>query len=163
MGKGKNMRYIMLIYSQSPERELSERNYNAHWALMEEAGAKGALVAAEPLPPFHYQDRAARTGKRDHHRRSVCGNQRAACGLLYLRLPERERSAGMGAKDPARMLKCRGNRGVPFAGSAGEGSDRTRTGAHGLRWRNRFCWRCIIESTCRFPSKFVRFAQKSLS
>lgn len=45
------MRYIMLIYSQSPERELSERNYNAHWALMEEAGAKGVLVAAEPLPP----------------------------------------------------------------------------------------------------------------
>ena len=45
------MRYIMLIYSQSPERELSERNYNAHWALMEEAGAKGAFVAAEPLPP----------------------------------------------------------------------------------------------------------------
>ena len=45
------MRYIMLIYSQSPERELSERNYDAHWALMEEAKAKGAFVAAEPLPP----------------------------------------------------------------------------------------------------------------
>jgi hypothetical protein len=45
------MRYIMLIYSQSPERELSERSYNGHWALMEEARKKGALVAAEPLPP----------------------------------------------------------------------------------------------------------------
>jgi hypothetical protein len=45
------MRYIMLIYSQSPERELGERNYNSHWSLMEEAREKGAFVAAEPLPP----------------------------------------------------------------------------------------------------------------
>ena len=45
------MRYIMLIYSSAPERELSERSYNAHWTLMEEAEKKGAFVAAEPLPP----------------------------------------------------------------------------------------------------------------
>jgi len=45
------MRYIMLIYSPSPERELGERNYHAHWALMEEAGKAGVFVAAEPLPP----------------------------------------------------------------------------------------------------------------
>jgi hypothetical protein len=44
------MRYIMLIYSES-QRELCERDYNPHWALMEEAGKKGAFVAAEPLPP----------------------------------------------------------------------------------------------------------------
>jgi len=45
------VRYIMLIYSSSPERDLSERHYEPHWALMEEAGKTGALVAAEPLPP----------------------------------------------------------------------------------------------------------------
>ena len=45
------MRYIMLIYAQSPGRELCERDYNPHWQLMEEAGAKGVFVAAEPLPP----------------------------------------------------------------------------------------------------------------
>jgi hypothetical protein len=45
------MRYIMLIYSSSPERELSERHYEPHWALMAEASKTGALVAAEPLPP----------------------------------------------------------------------------------------------------------------
>lgn len=47
------MRYILLIYSQSPGRDLSERDYSAHWAVMGEAEAarKGSVVAAEPLPP----------------------------------------------------------------------------------------------------------------
>lgn len=45
------MRYIMLIYSQSPALELSERDYTGHWPLMEAAKAKGVFVAAEPLPP----------------------------------------------------------------------------------------------------------------
>jgi hypothetical protein len=45
------MRYMMLIYSQAPAREMSERNYSAHRALMDEASRKGIFVAAEPLPP----------------------------------------------------------------------------------------------------------------
>jgi len=45
------MRYLMLIYSSSAERDLGERDYHPHWALMEEAAAAGAFVAAEPLPP----------------------------------------------------------------------------------------------------------------
>ena len=46
------MRYIMLIYSQAPGREMCERDYSGHWALMDEAGRKGVFVAAEPLPPI---------------------------------------------------------------------------------------------------------------
>ena len=49
------MRYMMLIYSKeqpgSPGRDMSERNYNGHRALMEEAARKGIFVAAEPLAP----------------------------------------------------------------------------------------------------------------
>jgi hypothetical protein len=44
------MRYMMLIYSKE-QRELSERNYEPHRALMEEANRAGVLVAAEPLAP----------------------------------------------------------------------------------------------------------------
>jgi len=44
------MRYMMLIYSESP-RNPSARNYTGHWALMDEAARKGVFVAAEPLPP----------------------------------------------------------------------------------------------------------------
>jgi len=47
------MRYILLIYSQSPGRDLRERDYNAHWRVMDEAESvrQGTIVAAEPLPP----------------------------------------------------------------------------------------------------------------
>lgn len=45
------MRYIMLIYGGSPERELGERDYAPHWAIQDEATSKGVFVAAEPLPP----------------------------------------------------------------------------------------------------------------
>src|SRR6266516_7537441 len=49
------MRYMMLIYSKEqpggPGREMSERNYTGHRALMEEAARKGIFVAAEPLAP----------------------------------------------------------------------------------------------------------------
>ena len=49
------MRYMMLIYSKEqpggPGREMAERNYAGHMALMQEAASKGAFVAAEPLSP----------------------------------------------------------------------------------------------------------------
>jgi hypothetical protein len=45
------MRYIVLIYSETPAVDLAERDYTGHWALMDEAREKGVLVAAEPLPP----------------------------------------------------------------------------------------------------------------
>ena len=49
------MRYMMLIYSKEqpggPGRDMSERNYSGHMALMEEAARKGLFVAAEPLAP----------------------------------------------------------------------------------------------------------------
>jgi hypothetical protein len=44
------MRYMMLIYSKE-QRELSERNYEPHRALIEEATHAGVFVAAEPLAP----------------------------------------------------------------------------------------------------------------
>ena len=44
------MRYMMLIYSKE-QRELSERNYEPHRALIEEATREGVFVAAEPLAP----------------------------------------------------------------------------------------------------------------
>ncbi|HEY1243180.1 MAG TPA: YciI family protein [Bryobacteraceae bacterium] len=46
------MRYMMLIYSKErPDgtRESSERNYDAHLALMQEAARNGIFVGAEPL------------------------------------------------------------------------------------------------------------------
>jgi len=49
------MRYMMLIYSKEqpggPDREVSERDYTRHVALMEEAARKGVFIAAEPLAP----------------------------------------------------------------------------------------------------------------
>src|SRR5947209_18667833 len=49
------MRYMMLIYSKEqpggPGRDMSERNYNGHRALMQEAARKGVFIAAEPLAP----------------------------------------------------------------------------------------------------------------
>lgn len=49
------MRYMMLIYSKEqpggPGREVSERNYNGHMALMQEAARQGIFIAAEPLAP----------------------------------------------------------------------------------------------------------------
>jgi hypothetical protein len=49
------MRYMMLIYSKEqpggPGRDIAERDYSAHMALMEEAARKGLFVAAEPLAP----------------------------------------------------------------------------------------------------------------
>ncbi len=44
------MRYMMLIYSKE-QRDLSERNYAPHQALIEEATRAGVFVAAEPLAP----------------------------------------------------------------------------------------------------------------
>jgi hypothetical protein len=44
------MRYMMLIYSKE-QREISERNYEPHRALMEEATRAGVFVAGEPLAP----------------------------------------------------------------------------------------------------------------
>jgi hypothetical protein len=44
------MRYMMLIYSNAL-REVSERNYEPHRALMEEATRAGVFVAGEPLAP----------------------------------------------------------------------------------------------------------------
>jgi len=44
------MRYMMLIYS-AEQRDLSERNYAPHQALVEEATRAGVFVAAEPLAP----------------------------------------------------------------------------------------------------------------
>ena len=44
------MRYMMLIYSKE-QRELSERNYEPHRVLMEEATRAGVFVAGEPLAP----------------------------------------------------------------------------------------------------------------
>jgi len=44
------MRYMMLIYSKE-QREVSERNYEPHRALIEEATREGVFVAAEPLAP----------------------------------------------------------------------------------------------------------------
>jgi hypothetical protein len=44
------MRYMMLIYSKE-QRELSERNYDPHRTLIEEATRAGVFVAAEPLAP----------------------------------------------------------------------------------------------------------------
>ena len=44
------MRYMMLIYSNE-QREVSERNYEPHRVLMEEATRAGVFVAAEPLAP----------------------------------------------------------------------------------------------------------------
>lgn len=44
------MRYMMLIYSKE-QRDLSERNYAPHQALIEEATREGVFVAAEPLAP----------------------------------------------------------------------------------------------------------------
>ena len=48
------MRYMMLVYSKEQpgaSREMSERNYNGHRALMDEAARKGVFIAAEPLAP----------------------------------------------------------------------------------------------------------------
>ena len=48
------MRYMMLIYSKEQPgggRDMSERNYHAHWALMDEAARGGVFIAAEPLGP----------------------------------------------------------------------------------------------------------------
>lgn len=49
------MRYLMLIYSKEqpggPGPRVSERDYDRHLALMQEAAAKGVFVAAEPLAP----------------------------------------------------------------------------------------------------------------
>jgi len=49
------MRYMMLIYSKEqpggPGRDMSERNYQGHQALMQEAARKGVFIAAEPLAP----------------------------------------------------------------------------------------------------------------
>jgi len=42
---------MMLIYSKEQPAPPSERNYEAHWALMEEARRKGVFIAAEPLAP----------------------------------------------------------------------------------------------------------------
>jgi len=44
------MRYMMLIYSQNP-RDISQREYAGHHALMDEAARRGIFGAAEPLPP----------------------------------------------------------------------------------------------------------------
>jgi hypothetical protein len=44
------MRYMMLIYSKE-QRETSERNYEPHRALMEEATRAGVYVSGEPLAP----------------------------------------------------------------------------------------------------------------
>ncbi len=44
------MRYMMLIYSNEI-REVPERNYEPHRALIEEATRAGVFVAAEPLAP----------------------------------------------------------------------------------------------------------------
>ncbi len=44
------MRYMMLIYSKE-QREPSERNYEPHRTLVEEASRAGVFVAAEPLAP----------------------------------------------------------------------------------------------------------------
>lgn len=44
------MRYMMLIYSNEM-REISERNYEPHRALIDEATRAGVFVAAEPLAP----------------------------------------------------------------------------------------------------------------
>ena len=48
------MRYMLLIYSKELPgggRDLSQRNYDGHRALMDEAAGKGVLLAAEPLAP----------------------------------------------------------------------------------------------------------------
>jgi hypothetical protein len=49
------MRYMLLIYSKEqpggPGREIAERNYDGHLALMNEAARTGVFVAAEPLAP----------------------------------------------------------------------------------------------------------------
>jgi hypothetical protein len=42
---------MMLIYSKRAP-DMSERNYNGHRALMEEAAREGIFVAAEPLAPL---------------------------------------------------------------------------------------------------------------
>ncbi len=44
------MRYMMLIYS-TEQREVSERSYEPHRALIEEASRAGVFVSAEPLAP----------------------------------------------------------------------------------------------------------------
>jgi len=44
------MRYMMLIYSNEMP-EVSERNYEPHRALIDEATRAGVFVAAEPLAP----------------------------------------------------------------------------------------------------------------
>ena len=49
------MRYMMLIYSKedpSGMQERAARDFDRHAALMEEAGRKGVLIAAEPLAPI---------------------------------------------------------------------------------------------------------------
>jgi hypothetical protein len=45
------MRYMMLIYSTGGNRDVSERDFSGHRALMQEAARKGVFVAAEPLAP----------------------------------------------------------------------------------------------------------------
>ena len=59
------MRYMLLIYSKELPgggRDLSQRNYDGHRALMDEAAGKGVLLAAEPLAPVSSATTALRYG-----------------------------------------------------------------------------------------------------